>query len=285
MRDLFPYKEVPRIDFDHQLVMPRPRGGHLDHRHHLPRRPAGAPALHRRTDRPHLRPPPPARRAQGRHPPVRVLPLHRRGPRGRGRCQELGYRFPEITGWIRAVAEDLQLVKEMGLKETGILTSVSDYHIFLKLNSNRKKALENYLAIVKAALETGITPRCHLEDITRADIYGFCRPLRHRADEASRREPGSPSRSGSATPWATASPTPARPCRAACPSWCGPDRRRRRPRRAAWNGTATTTSTRSWSTRPPPGSTAAPAPTAPSSASASAPATPPSRAWSSSTSA
>jgi len=38
--------------------------------------------------------------------------------------------LPEITGWIRAVKEDFKLVKEMGLKETGILTSVSDYHIF-----------------------------------------------------------------------------------------------------------------------------------------------------------
>lgn len=48
-------------------------------------------------------------------------------------CMELGYRFPEITGWIRAVKQDFQLVKEMGLKETGILASCSDYHIFKKL--------------------------------------------------------------------------------------------------------------------------------------------------------
>ena len=49
----------------------------------------------------------------------------------------------------------------MGLKETGILTSVSDYHIFLKLNWNRRKAMDEYLGIVKAALEMGIKPRCH----------------------------------------------------------------------------------------------------------------------------
>src|SRR3990167_3765019 len=41
-------------------------------------------------------------------------------------CLELGYEFPEITAWIRAVKEDFRLVKEMGLKETGILTSASD---------------------------------------------------------------------------------------------------------------------------------------------------------------
>jgi len=47
------------------------------------------------------------------------------------KCQALGLRYPEITGWIRAAKEDVPLVKELGLKETGLLTSVSDYHIFL----------------------------------------------------------------------------------------------------------------------------------------------------------
>jgi isopropylmalate/homocitrate/citramalate synthase len=93
------------------------------------------------------------------------------------RCQERNYRYPEITGWIRAVKEDFKLVKEMGLKETGILTSVSDYHIFLKLKKNRRVVLREYLSIVSAALDLGITPRCHFEDVTRADIYGFCVPF------------------------------------------------------------------------------------------------------------
>src|SRR5512145_2690050 len=92
-------------------------------------------------------------------------------------CQERGYRFPEVTGWIRANKNDFKLVKEMGLKETGILTSCSDYHIFLKLNWSRKQALDNYLGIVKTALDQGIVPRCHLEDITRADFYGFVIPF------------------------------------------------------------------------------------------------------------
>jgi isopropylmalate/homocitrate/citramalate synthase len=92
-------------------------------------------------------------------------------------CMERGYRFPEITGWIRANKNDFKLVKEMGLKETGILTSCSDYHIFLKLNMSRKDAMASYLDIVATALEQGITPRCHLEDITRADFYGFVIPF------------------------------------------------------------------------------------------------------------
>jgi isopropylmalate/homocitrate/citramalate synthase len=92
-------------------------------------------------------------------------------------CMERGYRFPEITGWIRANKKDFKLVREIGLKETGILTSCSDYHIFLKLNLSRKEALQQYLEIAATALEQGIVPRCHLEDITRADFYGFVIPF------------------------------------------------------------------------------------------------------------
>ena len=93
------------------------------------------------------------------------------------KCQALGLRYPEITGWIRAAKEDIPLVKNAGIKETGLLTSVSDYHIFLKLNKKRREAMDDYLGIVKSILELGIIPRCHFEDITRADIYGFCIPF------------------------------------------------------------------------------------------------------------
>ena len=93
------------------------------------------------------------------------------------RCLELDYEFPEITAWIRANKDDFQLVHEMGFKETGILVSCSDYHIFKKLKMTRKEAFDHYLGIVKQALEVGIIPRCHLEDITRADFYGFVVPF------------------------------------------------------------------------------------------------------------
>lgn len=92
-------------------------------------------------------------------------------------CQKLGLKYPEITGWIRAQKDDIKLVKEAGLKETGILTSVSDYHIFLKLNKTRRQAMDGYLDIVKAILDQGIIPRCHFEDITRSEIYGFSIPF------------------------------------------------------------------------------------------------------------
>jgi isopropylmalate/homocitrate/citramalate synthase len=93
------------------------------------------------------------------------------------KCLEKGYHFPEITGWIRANKDDLQLVKDLGLRETGMLTSVSDYHIFFKFKKSRAQVFRDYVRIVEAALEQGIAPRCHFEDVTRADIYGFCVPF------------------------------------------------------------------------------------------------------------
>jgi len=92
-------------------------------------------------------------------------------------CKARGYKFPEITGWIRAVTADFRLVKQMGLSETGILTSASDYHIFLKLRKTRKQALDAYLDIARASLDSGVIPRCHFEDITRADYEGFVLPF------------------------------------------------------------------------------------------------------------
>jgi len=91
-------------------------------------------------------------------------------------CQARGHRYPEITGWIRAEAVDLRLVGPMKLKETGMLTSCSDYHIFHKLKLDRAKAFDKYIGLVKEALSKGIRPRCHLEDVTRADIDGFVIP-------------------------------------------------------------------------------------------------------------
>ncbi|MDL1974119.1 MAG: histone-lysine N-methyltransferase [Deltaproteobacteria bacterium] len=176
-RNIFPYDEVSRIDFDFKLVAPDPAEEFLI------------------TDTTF-------RDGQQARPPYTVEQisrvfdfLHRlAGPNGIIRqsefflyskkdkdalveCMEKGYRYPEITGWIRANENDLELVREMGLKETGILTSVSDYHIFQKLNMTRKQAMDRYLSIVKKALDMGIAPRCHFEDITRADIFGFCVPF------------------------------------------------------------------------------------------------------------
>ena len=93
------------------------------------------------------------------------------------RCQDLGFRFPEITTWIRASKEDFKAVKDLGIRETGILVSCSDYHIFKKMKLTRSQAMRKYLDTVTMAFEAGVMPRCHLEDITRADFYGFVVPF------------------------------------------------------------------------------------------------------------
>ena len=109
------------------------------------------------------------------------------------RCMALDLKFPEITTWIRASREDFRLVKELGVRETGILVSCSDYHIFKKLKMTRRQAMEHYLATVKDAFDAGVMPRCHLEDITRADFYGFVVPFVNELMQLSR-EAGIPVR-------------------------------------------------------------------------------------------
>lgn len=92
-------------------------------------------------------------------------------------CLSLGYQFPELTTWIRATKNDFKMVRDIGIKETGILVSCSDYHIFKKLNMTRPQVLDKYLETISEAFDAGIIPRCHLEDVTRADFYGFVVPF------------------------------------------------------------------------------------------------------------
>lgn len=101
-------------------------------------------------------------------------------------CMELGLPFPEVTTWIRATDKDFQLVKSIGVKESGILVSCSDYHIYKKMNLTRESAMDKYLGVVKSALDRGIRPRCHFEDITRADFYGFVVPFATELSKLSR---------------------------------------------------------------------------------------------------
>jgi len=106
------------------------------------------------------------------------------------KCRELGHAYPECTGWIRAVKGDFRLVKEAGLKETGMLTSSSDYHIFQKLKfKSRRECMDSYCEVVDAAFEAGVRPRCHFEDITRADVDGFILPFAERLMRMSEQVP------------------------------------------------------------------------------------------------
>ncbi|MBD0330993.1 MAG: pyruvate carboxyltransferase [Thermoleophilia bacterium] len=75
----------------------------------------------------------------------------------------------EPTTWIRASVEDAALVAELGVRETGMLASASDYHTFYKFQPRgRRRAAAMYLEAVRAVLAAGLRPRIHLEDATRA---------------------------------------------------------------------------------------------------------------------
>ncbi|MDB6095520.1 MAG: pyruvate carboxyltransferase [Verrucomicrobia bacterium] len=77
----------------------------------------------------------------------------------------------EPTTWIRAAVKDVELIRSLGVRETGMLASISDYHTFHKFTpGGRKVALQNYQAAVQTALDAGIRPRLHLEDATRAPL-------------------------------------------------------------------------------------------------------------------
>src|SRR5579859_4570828 len=75
----------------------------------------------------------------------------------------------EPTTWIRAAAKDVMLLQSLGVRETGMLASASDYHTFHKFKpGGRNQAAQTYLDAVKVTLDAGIRPRLHLEDATRA---------------------------------------------------------------------------------------------------------------------
>jgi 2-phosphinomethylmalic acid synthase len=104
------------------------------------------------------------------------------------RCQELfraGRTRIEPTTWIRAAAADVKLIRELGVRETGLLASASDYHTFFKFKpGGRAQAAKVYLDAVKLALDAGIRPRVHLEDATRAPWEGFMLPFIRAVEEA-----------------------------------------------------------------------------------------------------
>jgi citrate (Re)-synthase len=176
-RQYFPYSSVPRIVFDGKIIPPDPapeiwitdttfRDGQQARPPYTPKQIVDLYTL--------------LHRLGGETGVIRQSEFFLYSKRDREAvqgCLDLGFAYPEVSGWIRAHESDIELVKGMGLKETGILTSVSDYHIFLKLKTDRRSVTEKYLSIVRSALDAGVRPRCHFEDVTRADIYGFCLPF------------------------------------------------------------------------------------------------------------
>jgi isopropylmalate/homocitrate/citramalate synthase len=77
----------------------------------------------------------------------------------------------EPTTWIRATSKDVELICTLGIRETGMLASASDYHTFHKFKpGGRNQAAQVYLEALKMTLDAGIRPRLHLEDTTRAPM-------------------------------------------------------------------------------------------------------------------
>jgi len=93
--------------------------------------------------------------------------------------QDIGYEYPEVTGWARALPSDIDFVLDVdGIGEVGILMSVSDSHIFDKMQlKSREEAHERYLNALQYAVDHGLRTRVHLEDMTRADLHNFVYPL------------------------------------------------------------------------------------------------------------
>ena len=176
-REVFPYKEIPKVSFNHRRVpMDMPdeiwitdttfRDGQQSREPYTPEQVLDIfDMLHRLGGE------------NGLIKQTEFFIYSEKDRKAIGLCQDRGYEFPEITTWIRATQNDFKLVKDIGIQETGILTSCSDYHIFNKLGINREKAIQQYVSIVAQALDMGLKPRCHLEDVTRADIYGFVLPF------------------------------------------------------------------------------------------------------------
>jgi len=120
----------------------------------------------------------------GRIENVEVFIYQKRDVRTLEKLIERGYDFPKVTTWTRATPKDIRLLVSVSrgrVKETGMLASASDHHIFDKLKHRSKEAaIEKYLAPVMTAVENGIRPRVHLEDVTKADVPGWVIPFMQR---------------------------------------------------------------------------------------------------------
>jgi len=91
---------------------------------------------------------------------------------------DYGYEFPEVTGWARANPADIdEVLRVDGIRETGILMSISDSHIYDKMGlKSYEEAEKKYLTALQYAVDHGLRTRCHIEDTSRAN-YAFVYPF------------------------------------------------------------------------------------------------------------
>ena len=214
----FPQRRIPPLRLDRAAHGPPRRG--VDHRDDPPRRPAGRPAPDGRG---------------GRAPSTTCMCAFT-GDSGAMRQAEFFVYRPadrrmleaalerhrggapvEPTTWIRATRRDAELVRSIGVRETGMLASASDYHTFHKFRpGGRRQAASTYLDAVRAVLDAGLRPRLHLEDATRAPeefVLPFAEAVMAAAAATVRRWRRS---SACATRWASACRSTRWPRRARC---------------------------------------------------------------------
>ena len=134
-RDVFPYTHVSRIEFDDTFLVPRPadpmfitdttfRDGQQA------RPPYTVKQIARIYDLLH--------KLGGKSGLIQASEFFMYSPKDRKAievCRARGYRFPRVTGWIRADMDDLKIAHDMEFDEVGLLTSMSDYHICLLYTS------------------------------------------------------------------------------------------------------------------------------------------------------
>ena len=95
----------------------------------------------------------------------------------------------------------MKLIGELGVRETGMLASISDYHTFHKFKPGGRAQAATYLDAVRMALDAGIRPRLHLEDATRAPM-DFMLAFIEAVRESERSDPANCARSfACATRW------------------------------------------------------------------------------------
>lgn len=177
-REMFPYTEVPKTVFDGDIVDVRPareiwitdttfRDGQQA------RTPFTVEQVSKVYDLMH--------RLSGPNGIIRQTEFFVYSERDREALEEVrnkGHQYPEPTGWIRANPKDFELVRSLGFKEVGMLTSISDYHIAMKFRKSRRQVLDSFMGVVHQAAEAGFeTIRCHYEDVTRADFWGTVVPF------------------------------------------------------------------------------------------------------------
>ena len=99
-------------------------------------------------------------------------------------ARQMHQPMPAISRGLRQMEQDGHIVRETDPKDRR-KTLVRITPAGERARKANEQAMNDYLKVVTKALEWGIVPRCHFEDVTRADIYGFCLPFARKLMELS----------------------------------------------------------------------------------------------------